>query len=337
MRILFMGTPDFAVETFNVLLESKHEIIGVVTQPDKPKGREGSPKFSPVKEAAVAANLPVYQPHRVGDEAFIHTVRSLWPDVIVVVAYGQILPVEILEAPLYGCLNVHASLLPRLRGAAPIQWSVIQGDAESGVTIQQMDEGLDTGDILAVKKVTLEPKETGGSLFEKLAKFGGPMILDVLDQLEAGTVTRTPQNNDEHTYAKILSKLTGYIDFNRSAVEIERLIRGLNPWPSAYCYLEDKLLKIWEADVIEGNEYSSGEGTAAGENTTDAAENTVSSGEQPVGAVVSVEKDAFVVKTGDGFLKVYSVQLEGKKRMDCASFLRGHALSVGTVLAGKNS
>lgn len=315
MRILFMGTPDFAVETLNSLLGSRHEVIGVVTQPDKPKGRGGSLQPSPVKEVAVAANLPVYQPHRVQDEVFIHTVRSLWPDVIVVVAFGQILPIEILEAPMYGCLNVHASLLPKLRGAAPVQWSVIQGDTESGVTIMQMDEGVDTGDILSVKKIPLEPKETGGSLFEKLSKLGGPLILDVLEQLEAGTVTKTPQNNAEHTYAKILSKLTGYIDFNKSAVEIERLIRGLNPWPSAYCYLDEKLLKIWEADVVEGDKYPS-------------------DGQVP-GTVVSVEKDAFVLKTGDGFLKIYSVQLEGKKQMDCASFLRGHALTVGTVLAGR--
>lgn len=315
MRILFMGTPDFAVETLNSLLGSRHEVIGVVTQPDKPKGRGGSLQPSPVKEVAVAASLPVYQPHRVQDEVFIHTVRSLWPDVIVVVAFGQILPIEILEAPMYGCLNVHASLLPKLRGAAPVQWSVIQGDTESGVTIMQMDEGVDTGDILSVKKIPLEPKETGGSLFEKLSKLGGPLILDVLEQLEAGTVTRTPQNNAEHTYAKILSKLTGYIDFSKSAVEIERLIRGLNPWPSAYCYLDEKLLKIWEADVVEGDKYPS-------------------DGQVP-GTVVSVEKDAFVLKTGDGFLKIYSVQLEGKKRMDCASFLRGHALTEGTVLAGR--
>lgn len=328
MRILFMGTPDFAVETLNSLLESKHEVIGVVTQPDKPRGRGGSLQSSPVKEVAMAANLPVYQPSRVQNEVFIHTVRRLWPDVIVVVAFGQILPIEILETPLYGCLNVHASLLPKLRGAAPVQWSVIQGDKESGVTIMQMDEGVDTGDILSVKKVPLEPKETGGSLFEKLSKLGGPMILDVLEQLEAGTVTRTPQNNGEHTYAKILSKLTGYIDFTKSAVEIERLIRGLNPWPSAYCYLGDKLLKIWEADVIEETEYF----TDVEMNT---AQNTLPAGQCTVGTVVSVEKDAFVVKTGDGFLKIYSVQLEGKKRMDSASFLRGHALTVGTVLTGR--
>ena len=323
-----MGTPDFAVETLNSLLESKHELIGVVTQPDKPKGRGGSPQSSPVKEAAVAANLPVYQPHRVQDEVFIHTVRSLWPDVIVVVAFGQILPVEILEAPMYGCLNVHASLLPKLRGAAPVQWSVIQGDTESGVTIMQMDEGVDTGDILSVKKIPLEPKETGGSLFEKLSKLGGPLILDVLEQLEAGTVTRTPQNNAEHTYAKILSKLTGYIDFNKSAVEIERLIRGLNPWPSAYCYLEDKLLKIWEADVIQEEDEPNQNTALSSESEPD---------KWTAGTVVSVEKDAFVVKTGEGFLKIYSVQLEGKKRMDCASFLRGRALTVGTLLTGKKS
>lgn len=313
MRILFMGTPDFAVETLQSLMESEHEVIGVVTQPDKPKGRSGKMQYSPVKEVALENGLKVYQPEKVRDEVFVHEIRNMAPDVIVVVAFGQILSREILEMPKYGCLNVHASLLPKLRGAAPIQWSVIEGDKESGVTIQQMDEGIDTGDILLVQKYRLEEKETGGSLFDKLAKLGGPMILEVLKEAEQGNLHPIPQEEEKHTYAKMLSKATGQIDFSQSAAAIERLIRGLNPWPSAYCFLEGKMLKIWEADVLAAD-WKTG---------TELLEN---------GTVVLVEKDSFIVKTGDGFLKVLSVQLEGKKRMDTAAFLRGYSLEADTVL-----
>lgn len=312
MRVLFMGTPDFAVDTLLALVHSEHEVIGVVTQPDKPKGRSGKIQFSPVKEKALEYSIPVYQPERVRDGAFLEQMRCLCPDVIVVVAFGQILSKEILEMPEYGCLNVHASLLPKLRGAAPIQWSVILGDEESGVTIQQMDEGIDTGDILLVEKCRLEEKETGGSLFDKLAKFGGRMILRVLKEAEEGTLHPVKQNESEHTYAKMLSKETGRIDFSKPAAEIERLIRGLNPWPSAYCFLGDKMLKIWEADV----------GNTAAEGDFD-LEN---------GTVVAVSKSEFAVKTGEGFLKILSVQLEGKKRMDTAAFLRGYPLEQGMVL-----
>lgn len=315
MKILFMGTPDFAVETLETLLQSEHEVIGVVTQPDKPKGRSGKMQFSPVKEKALEYGIQVYQPQRVRDETFLFEVRRICPDVIVVVAFGQILSKELLEVPKYGCLNVHASLLPKLRGAAPIQWSVIQGDKESGVTIMQMDEGLDTGDMLLVEKYELAPKETGGSLFDKLAKLGGPMILKVLQAAEEGTLQPVPQKHEEHTYAGMLSKATGQMDFSKSAEELERLIRGLNPWPSAYCFLDGKMLKIWEADVLE----------TAGRDTSD-MEN---------GAVVSVGKKDFTVKTGKGFLKILSLQLEGKKRMDTDAFLRGYDLQAGTVLQGE--
>lgn len=312
MRILFMGTPDFAVETLETLIHSEHEVIGVVTQPDKPKGRGGKVQFSPVKEAAIEAGITVFQPNRVRDGAFIEQLRSILPDVIVVVAFGQLLTKEILELPRYGCLNVHASLLPKLRGAAPIQWSVIDGDKESGVTIQQMDEGLDTGDILLVEKYTLDPKETGGSLFDKLAKLGGPMILKVLQMAEEGSLQPQKQDDAQHTYAKRLSKATGQMDFTKPAKELERLIRGLNPWPSAFCFLNGKMLKIWEADVIED--------TVSSDQDTEA------------GMIVDVAKDSFDVKTKDGLLRVYEVQLEGKKRMRCDAFLRGFSLEKGQQL-----
>lgn len=308
MDILFMGTPDFAVPTLKTLIDSEHQVIGVVTQPDKPKGRSGKMVPSPVKEAAVKAGIAVFQPEKVRDEAFLHILRELNPDVIVVVAFGQILPVQILELPQYGCLNVHASLLPKLRGAAPIQWSVIQGDKESGVTIMQMDEGLDTGDILMVEKYQLEEKETGGSLFEKLSTLGGPLILKVLEQAEKGMLRPVPQEEEEHTYAKMLSKATGEMDFQKSAVELERLIRGLNPWPSAYTWLDGKMLKIWDADV-----------------TKDAT------GQQP-GTVIVVDKTSFTIQTGDGGLQVHVLQLEGKKRMEADAFLRGYGLKTGTLL-----
>ncbi len=313
MKILFMGTPDFAVDTLRVLTGSRHEVVGVVTQPDRPKGRSGKMQYSPVKEAALKYGIEVYQPEKVKDAAFVQEIHRMGPDVIVVVAFGQILSKEILELPKYGCLNVHASLLPKLRGAAPIQWAVIDGEKESGVTIQQMEEGLDTGDILLVKKYTLEEKETGGSLFEKLAKLGGPMILEVLEAAEKGELHPEKQEEEKHTYAKKLSKSTGRIDFSKTAAEIERLIRGLNPWPSAYCYLEGKMLKVWEAEVV----------TADFSEEDNAAKN---------GTVVKVGQDSFLVKTAEGLLKILSVQLAGKKRMDTAAFLRGYPLKEGALL-----
>lgn len=300
-----MGTPDFAVPTLRTLLESEHDVIGVVTQPDRPRGRSGKPQFSPVKEEALRAGIPVYQPDKVRDEAFVHVLRELHPDVILVVAFGQILPRQILELPQYGCINVHASLLPRLRGAAPIQWSVINGDEESGVTVQQMAEGIDTGDILLVERYRLSPKETGGSLFEHLSQLGGPLVLETLKRAEEGTLQPIPQDEEKHTYARMLSKSLGNIDFQRPAVEIERLIRGLNPWPSAYTRWEGRLLKIWDADVAEGD-----------------------ADEKP-GTVIATDRDGILVQTGEGALKITSLQLEGKKRMDAENFLRGCRIKTG--------
>lgn len=321
MRIVFMGTPDFAVSTLKSLIDSRHEVIAVVTQPDKPKGRGGKMQFTPVKEAALEAGIEVYQPQKAKDEEFVKFIRKLAPDVMVVVAYGQILTKEMLDIPKYGCINVHASLLPKLRGAAPIQWSVIDGDEESGVTIQQMDEGIDTGDILLVKKYKLDKKETGGSLFEKLASFGGPMILEVLDMAEEGRLNPVKQGEDS-TYAKMLSKSTGKIDFSKDAVSIERLIRGLNPWPSAFAFIHGKMLKIWEADVL-----SEEEAEAAGM-SDDTAE---------PGTITAIGKDKIVVKTCKDYLVVTSLQLEGKKRMDTGAFLRGYKLEAGEKLLSERN
>ena len=312
MRIVYMGTPDFAVDALKALISSKHEVIGVFTQPDKPKGRGKAMQFPPVKEVAVEAGIPVYQPKRVRDAESVESIRALHPDVLVVVAFGQLIPQEILDIAPYGCINVHGSLLPKYRGAAPIQWAVIDGEKESGVTTMQMDAGLDTGDMLLKTVVPLDEKETGGSLFDKLSHAGAELLLETLDALEAGTVIPEKQGDSPTPYAKMLYKEMGFIDWSRPAVEIERLIRGLNPWPSAYTKLKGKTLKIWQADVC-GQE-------AAG------------AGKADVGTILKAEKDSLWIQTGEGVLAVKELQLEGKKRMDTGAFLRGFQIEEGMIL-----
>jgi len=278
----------------------EHRVTAVITQPDKARGRSGKLVFTPVKEEAVAHGVPVYTPERVKDPAFIETLRGILCDVIVVAAFGQILSKEILELPKYGCINVHASLLPRWRGAAPIQWAILAGDHTTGITTMQMDEGLDTGDMLLKKEIVIREDETGESLFSRLSKLGGPLLLETLLQAEQGTLRRVKQDDAESTYARMLRKELGKLDFSKDAAELERFVRGLNSWPSAYTYFRGKMMKIWRASVIDQNT------------------------ELPCGAVVQVEKDGFCVQTGNGLLKVLEVQLEGKKRMKSADFLRGN-------------
>ena len=312
MRIVFMGTPELAKVCLEaVLRHPAAEVVGVFTQVDKPKGRGMKMIPSPVKELALERGIPVYQPTTFKNGACLDLLKELDPEVIIVAAYGKILPQYVLDFPKYGCMNVHASLLPKLRGAAPIQWSVIDGDKESGVTIMQMDKGLDTGDILLVEKYTLDPKETGGSLFDKLSGLGGPLLLQALEQAEQGTLSPVPQEHEKHTYAKMLSKALGEIDFTKDAIVIERLIRGLNPWPSAYTHLDGKMLKLWDADV------------KAQEQTPVA---------KP-GQIVEVGKDYFTVQTGRDLLVIRSLQLEGKKRMDTEAFLRGYSLTEESILS----
>lgn len=307
MKIVFMGTPDFAVETLNEIVNAGHEVALVVTQPDKPKGRGNKMQFPPVKERALELGLSVEQPVKVKEEGFIQKLEEIAPDIIVVVAFGQLLTESILKLPKYGCVNVHASLLPRLRGAAPIQWSVIDGDKESGVTIQFMEKGLDTGDVIAKTVLTLDEKETGGSLYDKLMYAGAKLLVETLPKIEQGAVVREKQDDSKSTYAKRLDKKLGKLDFStQTAEEMERLIRGLNPWPSAYISLDGKTLKIWAADVIK--EELPGE----------------------VGTIVKVVKDGFYIKTKEGCLNVKELQLEGKKRMDTKSFLLGYEVTPGT-------
>ncbi|MBP1754141.1 MAG: fmt, partial [Firmicutes bacterium] len=249
MKVLFMGTPDFAAVTLEKLIASKHELLGVVTQPDKQKGRGREVAFSPVKELAIQAGIPIYQPIKAKEPEFLELVKTISPEVIVVAAFGQILPKALLDIPTYGCINVHGSLLPKYRGAAPIQYSIIDGENETGITIMHMDVGIDTGDMILQEKLPIAADETGGSLFDKMAALGADLLLVALDQLEAGTAPRIAQDNDQATYVKILNKEMGKLDFHQPAVKLERLIRGLNPWPSAYTYLDGKTLKLWQAGV----------------------------------------------------------------------------------------
>ena len=305
MKIVYMGTPDFAVAPLAALVENGYEVEAVITQPDKPKGRGKTMMPTPVKEEALKHEIPVLQPVKVRDPEFVEKLKSLAPDIIVVAAFGQIIPKSILDMPKFGCINIHASLLPKYRGAAPIQWSVIDGEKESGVTIMQMDEGLDTGDMLEQKAIPLDEKETGGSLFDKLSALGGSMILSTLKGLENGTITRTPQGESGTSYAKMLTKEMGHIDWTKDAVSIERLVRGLNPWPSAYTLYAGKTMKIWSAEVTD----------LPGERTP---------------GKIHVTKDRLFLETGEGVLDVKELQLEGKKRMDTASFLRGFQMEDGS-------
>ena len=306
MKIVFMGTPDFAVGTLHALAESEHEILAVVTQPDKPKGRGKALQPTPVKEEALRYGIPVYQPKKVREEEFQAVLRELNPDLIVVVAFGQLIPKSILELPRYGCVNVHASLLPKYRGAAPIQWAVIDGEKESGVTIMKMDEGLDTGDMIAKAVVPLAADETGGSLFDKLSQIGAQLLIDTIPALEAGTAVCEKQPQESPTpYAAMLNKKMGLIDWNQDASVIECLIRGLNPWPSAYTYLKVKTLKIWQAKVVERQQ------------------------EAEPGTVICVDKKQLVVACKTNALSIQRLQLEGKKQMETEAFLRGYTIDSG--------
>ena len=298
MKIIFMGTPDFAVGTLRSLAEAGHEITLVVSQPDKPKGRGHAMVPTPVKVVAEELGIPVFQPVKIREAKDV--LEKTEADVCVVAAFGQIIPASILHMKKYGCINVHASLLPKYRGAAPIQWAVIDGEKESGVTIMQMDEGLDTGDMLAKAIVPLDEKETGGSLFDKLSEAGGRLCVETLAKLEKGEITPEKQGESPTAYASMLDKKMGNIDWNKSAVVIERLVRGLNPWPSAYTHLDGKTLKIWACDVLP---------------------QSASKGES--GEILEVTKDAIHVQTGDGILVLREIQLAGKARMDAGAFLRG--------------
>lgn len=307
MRIVFMGTPDFSVPALEALVKAGHDVVGIVTQPDKPKGRGKAVQITPVKEMGLKLGIPVYQPVRAREESFVQLLQEIHPDVMVVIAFGQILPESILKIPPYGCINIHASLLPRYRGAAPLQWAVLDGEKVSGVTTMMMDAGMDTGDMLEKTEVPLSEKETYGSLHDKLSQAGSSLIVSTLEKIQAGTITRIPQKEEDATYTRKITKSMGEIDWSQEAEVIERRIRGLNPWPSAYTSWNGKTIKLWEADTLP-EEYPG-----------------------VYGEVVKVERGALLIKTGKGTLSVKELQLEGKKRMTAEAFLRGYAIAEGTI------
>ena len=304
MRIVFMGTPEFAVPCLQKLIDCGHEVTGVFTQPDKPQGRKMILTPPPVKELAIANGIPVYQPVKMRDGTALEMLKEANPELAIVVAYGKILPKEILEFPKYGCINIHASLLPKLRGAGPIQWSVINGFEKTGVTSMQMDEGLDTGDMLISREIEIGENDTAGDLHDKLSLLGAEVLEETINALIAGELKPEKQNHDEFTYAPMLSKELSPIDWNASASEVHNKIRGLSPWPSATAVLGDKKVKIHKSILVSDS------GKAAGE--------IIESGKR------------LVVSCGDGkCIEILNLQAEGKKAMSAADFMRGNAVNIG--------
>ncbi|MCI1721567.1 MAG: methionyl-tRNA formyltransferase [Lachnospiraceae bacterium] len=303
MKIVFMGTPDFSVGILKALSDAGYEITGVITQPDRPKGRKMEPSACPVAEEAKKLGLPLFQPEKVRTPEAVGKIRAMEPDLIAVAAFGQIIPKEILEMPKYGCVNVHASLLPAYRGAAPIQQAILDGKKTTGVTIMRMDEGLDTGDIISQKEVEIAEDETGGSLFDRLAGEGAALLIATIPSIADGTAVYTKQPAESTTpYAKMLKKEAGLIDWTKSAGEIERRIRALNPWPSAYAVLDRRMFKIWKAHVEKPDMTGK------------------------TGFILRQDHKGIYVQTGEGILCLDEVQLEGRKRMPTSEFLKGYVI-----------
>lgn len=305
MKIVFMGTPDFAVPSLQALLDAGHEVCAVYTQPDKPQGRKQILTAPPVKELALQRGIPVYQPATLKNEDEQAKLRALAPEVIIVVAYGKLLPKAVLDIPPRGCINVHGSLLPRWRGAAPIQWSIIAGDQKAGVTTMQMAEGLDTGDMLLTYETKIGARETAGELFDRLAQAGAALLVETLEKLDS--ITPRPQDDSQSCYAHMLDKQMAVIDWTKSAHEIDCLIRGLSPWPIALTTLAGARLKIYAAEPVSGTG-------------------------KPGEVLESDPKKGLTVACGAGALALHEVQLVGGKRMKSADFLRGHAIDKGTML-----
>lgn len=318
MKIVFMGTPGFAVGALEAVIEAGHQVAAVVTQPDRPKGRGKEIQMSPVKECALAHGIPVFQPVKIREAGAVETLRGYRADIIIVAAFGQILPEEILKMPKYGCVNIHASLLPRYRGAAPIQWAILDGEKTTGVTIMQMDKGLDTGDILMKKEVAIDPDETGDSLCVKLAAAGAQLIVEALPRIERGDIVPVKQGSDS-TYAKMLHKSMSRIDWTMEAGQLDRFIRGMISWPGASAVYRGKTLKIWKEEVASPEELQAKD------------QDGVLKDAEP-GTVIFVEKDAFYVQTKKGAVKILEVQPEGKKRMAVKDFLRGYPVKAGDRL-----
>lgn len=318
MRILFMGTPDFAVGSLEAIIKTEHEIIGVVTQPDRPKGRGQKLAPSPVKSAAVEAGLVVYQPEKIKTPVFVAQLREMNPDLIVVAAFGQLLSKEILELPKYGCINVHASLLPNYRGAAPIHWAVINGEARTGITIMQMDEGLDTGDAIVHGEVEIKSEDTTGIIHDKLAELGAVLIVKAIEMIDSGLVVKVPQDESKATYAPLLTKETEKINWNKTGKEVCNLVRGLNPWPGAYTNFDGKVLKIWQVRSCKAEDVAG---------PVPALEDT-----HPGEVVGRIPGAGFAVAVSDGCVAVTEVQLQGSKRLRAEDFMNGHDIGKGVRL-----
>lgn len=309
MKIVFMGTPLFAVSSLEMLIE-KHQVVAVVTQPDRPKGRGKKMVFPVVKEKALKHNIPVLQPESAKNADFISELKKFEADIFVVAAYGQILTEEVLNIPKYGSVNVHGSLLPKYRGAGPIQWSVINGDKVTGVTIMHMARGLDSGDMISKAEMEISDADTYGTLSQRMAEVGAELLEKTLVEIENGTAKREPQNHDESTYAPMLTRETGHIDWNKTSTEISCLVRGLDPQPGAYTIYNDEVLKVWKVEVLDKT-YTEG----------------------VCGEIVEITKKGFVVKTSDTSVLVAVVQAKGGKAMNTDAYMRGHAVEKGTVLS----
>jgi methionyl-tRNA formyltransferase len=308
LRALFMGTPDFAVPCLEMLVKEGYYIAAVVTQPDRPKGRGQKLANSPVKETALAYNLPVLQPESIRTDDFYNQITALAPDIIIVVAFGHFLPKRILDIPAYGCINVHASLLPQYRGSAPIHWAIINGETITGITTMYMDVGMDTGDMILKAELPILPTDTTGSLHDKLKDLGAAVLADTLKQIAAGHAPRHLQNEAEATYARMLDRDTERIDWHQPAVALHNLVRGLNPWPVAYCSFQNKSMKIWKTNVYDESQPCT----------------------EP-GRVVQITKEGLVVETGKGTIELLEVQPESKRRMKASDCVCGYCLTVGNL------
>ncbi|WP_058485312.1 methionyl-tRNA formyltransferase [Defluviitalea phaphyphila] len=310
MKVVFMGTPDFAVPSLQKLIDEKYDIAAVITQPDRPKGRGKKMMPPPVKVLALKYNIPVFQPEKVKNPEFIEKLRSIAPDLIIVIAFGQILPKEILDMPKFGCINVHGSLLPKYRGAAPIQWAIINGEKVTGVTTMFMDEGMDTGDIILKRELPIEEDDTAGDIHDKMSILGAELLKETLDNLIRGNIRREKQNDKEATYAPMLKKEMGLINWGETSEKIINLVRGLSPWPSAYTFYKDQMIKIWKVQNYNKN-YK----------------------DNSIGEIVEVIKNkGIVVKTGDGSVLITEIQAQNGRRMTVEEYLRGHDMKKNTIL-----
>lgn len=308
MKIVFMGTPEFAVPCLQKIIDEGHEVIAVVTQPDKPKGRGKKLGMPPVKELALKYDIPVYQPVKAREESFIETLKGMNPELIVVVAFGQILPKSILDIPKYGCVNVHASLLPRYRGAAPLNWVIINGEEKTGVTTMYMDEGLDTGDMILKSEIPLDNEITAGELHDKMMIDGAQVLKETIDLIVKDKAPREKQSDENTCYSPMMSKSLGNIDWNKPAKDIHNLVRGINPWPSAYTTYEDQTMKIWKTKVINKN-----------------------SDKKP-GTILNIDKEGIEVSTGEGIVQIKEIQMSGKKRMIVSEYIKGNTINTEVIL-----